>query len=144
MLNLSNEKCHSVSLHLVLGQAVVYDRVEDGLVGAHPVVHLAPPLPLVLRLELDAGALDPEPDQSDLSIGPTIDQSEDSITIPDQSPDAVLVRDVVLRKERVGLLLVELDSDVPGLVAVDLVQLAGVRTVHAHQTLQLGPGDRVV
>ena len=98
----------------------------------------------MLRLELDAGALDPEPDQSGFSIGPTIDQSEDSITIPDQSPDAVLVRDVVLRKERVGLLLVELDGDVPGLVAVDLVQLAGVRTVHAHQALQLGPGDSLV
>ena len=95
----------------------------------------------MLRLELDAGALDPEPDQSEFSI---IDQSGASITIPDQSPDAVLVRDVVLRKERVCLLLVELDGDVPGLVAVDLVQLAGVRTVHAHQTLQLGPGDRVV
>ena len=133
-----------MSLHLVLWQTVVYDGVEDGLVGAHPVVHLAPPLPLVLRLELDAGALDPEPDQSDLSIGATVDQSGASITIPDQSPDAVLVRDVVLREERVGLLLVELDGDVPGLVAVDLVQLAGVRTVHAHQTLQLGPGDSLV
>ena len=47
---------------LVLRKAVVDDGVRDGLVGAHPVAHLAPPLPLVLSLELYARPLDPEPD----------------------------------------------------------------------------------
>ena len=47
---------------LVLRDAVVDDGVGDGLVGAHPVTHLAPPLPLVLGLKFDPRPLDPEPD----------------------------------------------------------------------------------
>ena len=48
---------------LVLRKTVVDDGVGDGLVGAHPVPHLAPPLPLMLGLELDPRALDPEPEE---------------------------------------------------------------------------------
>ena len=51
---------------LVLGDAVVDDGVGDGLVGAHPVTHLAPSLPLVLGLKLDTRPLDPEPDEDDM------------------------------------------------------------------------------
>ena len=46
---------------LVLREAVVDDGVGDGLVGAHPVTHIAPPLPLVLGFKLDPRSLDPEP-----------------------------------------------------------------------------------
>ena len=47
---------------LVLRETVVDDGVRDGLVGAHPVTHLAPSLPLMLSLELDSRPLDPKPD----------------------------------------------------------------------------------
>ena len=61
------------------------------------------------------------------------------IKIPDDPSNPVLVRDVVLGKQGVGLLLVELHTNVPGVVAVHLVQLAGVGAVHAHKALQVRP-----
>ena len=39
---------------LVLRNTIIDDSVEDGLVGADPVVNIAPPLPLMLGLELDS------------------------------------------------------------------------------------------
>ena len=61
--------------------------------------------------------------------------------IPDDSPDSVLVRDVVLSEHGVCLLLVELHADVPSVVAVDLVELAGVGAVYANEALELRSDD---
>ena len=104
---------------LVLGQTVEDDGVEDGMVGADPVTDIGPVLPLMFGLVLDAAALDPKPD------------------LP---PDPVLVGDVFLSEHRVHLLLVQLDGDLPGLVAPHLVELRGVGAVHPHQALQVGAG----
>ena len=61
--------------------------------------------------------------------------------IPDDSPDSVLVRDVVLSEHGVCLLLVELHADVPSIVAVDLVELAGVGAVYANEALEVRSDD---
>lgn len=50
-----------------------------------------------------------------------------------------MVGDVILGEHGVGLLLVELHADVPRVVAVHLVQLAGVGAVHAHKALEVRP-----
>ena len=103
---------------LVLRQTVEDDRVEDGRVGADPVGDVCPVLPLVFSLVLDPTALDTE---------------------PHCPPDPVLVRDVLLGEHSVGLLLVQLDADVPGLVAPHFVKLGGVGTVHSDEALQVWP-----
>ena len=64
---------------------------------------------------------------------------DDTHYTPDDPSYPVLVGDVVLGEQGVGLLLVKLDADVPGVVAVHLVQLTGVRTVHAHEALEVWP-----
>ena len=43
---------------------------------------------------------------------------------PDGPPDPVLVRDVVVSKDSVRRLLINLDTDVPGVVTVNFVELS--------------------
>ena len=101
----SHQRLFPPAWSLVLRKTVEDDRVEDGMVRADPVGDISPVLPLMLGFVLDAAALDAK---------------------PDRPPDPVLVGDVLLSEHCVSFLLVQLDTDVPGLVAPHLVQLRGV------------------
>ena len=61
---------------------------------------------------------------------------------PDNPTNPILVWDVVLSEHDVSLLLVELHANVPGVVAVHPVQLAGVGAVHTHEALEVRPLER--
>ena len=79
----------------------------------------------MFSLVLDPTALDPKPD------GP---------------PDPVLVRDVILSVHRVRLLLVQLDADVPGLVASHLLRIEDfkfLKSRYFHSVTRFGEIFRV-
>ena len=54
---------------------------------------------------------------------------------PDGSPDPVLIRDVLVPKDGIGCLLVDHDADVPGVGALNLVQLYRCTVVQYNSSL---------